>query len=87
MVKYNSLGPEDISIIADVDSDNLTLRLIDFEETPFDISKKTGPDLDSPIEQRKPGGLGIHLVKNMVDKIDYEHTDNKSTVTLIMRLE
>jgi serine/threonine-protein kinase RsbW len=86
MVKYNSQSSSDISIALNVGADNVIVQLIDFQSVPFDLTKKEDPDLNLPIEQREPGGLGIHLVKNMVDKIDYDHSNNKSTVTLMMRL-
>jgi anti-sigma regulatory factor (Ser/Thr protein kinase) len=86
MVKYNSQSPNDISIALDVGADSVTVELTDFQSAPFDLTKKEDVDLNLPIEQREPGGLGIHLVKNMVDKVEYDHSNNKSTITLTMRL-
>jgi anti-sigma regulatory factor (Ser/Thr protein kinase) len=30
-------------------------------------------DVGLPLEQRQPGGLGIHLVRRMVDSVEYEY--------------
>jgi len=86
LVKYNAQGPSDITIAFNIDADNLAVQLMDCEAVPFDMTKTEDVNVDLPLAQRKPGGLGIHLVKNMVDRVDYDHFDNKSTITLTMRL-
>ena len=86
LVKYNSQGPGDISIAVSVDADNVVVQLVDNETVPFDITRKADVNVNLPIEQRTPGGLGIHLVKNMVDKVEYDHANNKSTVTLTISI-
>jgi len=86
MVKYNSQNVHDISIALERDGPNAIVRLVDFEEMPFDITRKEF-DPSVPVEERKPGGLGIHLVKNIVDKLDYERVGNKSTTSLTIKLE
>ncbi|NOU48219.1 MAG: ATP-binding protein [Bacteroidales bacterium] len=47
-------------------------------------------DVDLPIEERKIGGLGIHLVRKIMDEIVYERIDNKNILRLtknIRRIE
>lgn len=86
MVKYNPLGPNQISISFGIEEGNAIVELVDFEDVPFDMTKATPVNFDLPIENRNPGGLGIHLVKTMVDKVDYQHINNRSRVTLTMKL-
>ena len=38
---------------------------------PFDISQVPEPDLESPLEQRRIGGLGIFLARKLCDRFDY----------------
>lgn len=45
------------------------------------------PDTSAKIENRKIGGLGIFLVKNNVDYIDYEYRDGKNILTISKNLE
>jgi anti-sigma regulatory factor (Ser/Thr protein kinase) len=40
---------------------------------PFDPTSAPDPDLTLPLEQRNPGGLGIHLMRNVVDRLQYRH--------------
>jgi anti-sigma regulatory factor (Ser/Thr protein kinase) len=39
--------------------------------TPFDPTQKQTPNVDIPIEDRNIGGLGIHLVTTLMDKVEY----------------
>ena len=47
---------------------------------PLDVPE---PDLTSPIEQRPIGGLGIHLMRNIMDQLEYHRRDGRNC--LIMR--
>lgn len=42
---------------------------------PFDPVARPEPDVTSPLEVRRPGGLGIALVKSLMDGVQYERTD------------
>lgn len=87
MVKYNPRGTGDIAISLIHNPGSLVVRLVDDQATPFDPTQATPRDLLLPLEQRIPGGLGIQLVKEMVDRIEYDHLDNKSKITLTFRLD
>ena len=87
LVKYSRGGRSDIRIEMARSGPRLSVSLTDFGVEPFDI--RTVPDArtDLSLEERKPGGLGIHLVKRLVDHIDYEYADGKSTTTFVQNLE
>jgi anti-sigma regulatory factor (Ser/Thr protein kinase) len=53
---------------------------------PFDPTKAPAPDLDASIEDRLVGGLGVHLVKSMMDEMQYRYGDGRNRVTLKKRL-
>ena len=44
------------------------------------------PDLDAPLEQRKEGGLGIYLVRQIMTSVDYQRIEGKNVVTLRKKL-
>jgi len=50
---------------------------------PFDPTTAPDPDLSLPIEQRHPGGLGIHLMRSIMDRMQY----SRSTDGNVLRLE
>ena len=49
------------------------------EFNPLEVGE---PDLDTPIEDRQLGGLGIHLVKNMVDVAQYRREGDRNILLL-----
>jgi anti-sigma regulatory factor (Ser/Thr protein kinase) len=54
---------------------------------PFDPAQAPAPDFDAPVEQRRIGGLGWHLVKHMIDHIEYRSDDDGSNrLTLVKHL-
>ena len=72
-------GYVDISVQAE--SDCLTFVISDSGQ-PFDPTTKGDVDTTLPAEQRSIGGLGIHLVKQLMDSIQYEYKDGHNTLTL-----
>ena len=43
-------------------------------------------DVNQPLENRRPGGLGLFLVQKSVDKVDYAWTNSRNCYLLWMRL-
>jgi serine/threonine-protein kinase RsbW len=50
---------------------------------PFDPAAKQTSELKDQIEDCKIGGLGLHLVKKIMDDIAYERRGGKNVITLI----
>jgi anti-sigma regulatory factor (Ser/Thr protein kinase) len=63
--------------------------VIRFEDTgkPYNPLEYPEPDFDMPLEEREIGGLGIFLVKKIMDKIDYERIDNKNVLTVTKKCD
>ena len=51
----------------------------------FNPLETAEPDLETPIEDRQLGGLGIHLVKNMVDLAEYRREGDRNILLLRKR--
>ena len=49
---------------------------------PFDPTQKGDVDTTLPAEERPIGGLGIHLVKQIMDKVSYQYVGNQNILTL-----
>jgi anti-sigma regulatory factor (Ser/Thr protein kinase) len=60
---------------------------IEDEGKPFDpVHDRVHVDLTLTSEKRQVGGLGIHLVKTLMDKVEYRRTGNKNIITIIKNL-
>jgi len=78
-------GVHDIEIAMASEPDALTVEIID-DGRPFDpLSDAPEPDLDSLLEDRPVGGLGIHLVRTMMDEVHYRREQDRNHTTLIAR--
>lgn len=87
LVKYNRRTTSDISISITKDGSWLVLTMRDFGAEDFDITKTEEVDINLPLEERTPGGLGIHLVKMMADRLEYGFSDGESRITFLKNLE
>jgi anti-sigma regulatory factor (Ser/Thr protein kinase) len=52
----------------------------------FDPLQLPEPDLTSPLEARQPGGLGVHLVRQLMDSVDYERRDGRNWLVITRRV-
>lgn len=86
MVKYSRESQEDIAIGLDWVPPVLTVRLRDFDVSAFDVTRHMPRDLDRPIEERRRGGLGLRIVREIADGLDYHWADRVSTITVTKRL-
>ncbi len=43
------------------------------------------PDLTSSIEERQPGGLGVHLVKRLMDRVEYARREGRNHLVITYR--
>jgi serine/threonine-protein kinase RsbW len=83
-VKYGfDHPPADAAIHIDlhITDDVATLEFSD-PGRPFNPLDAPPPDLDAPIMERTPGGLGIHFLRHMSDGIAYARRDGKNIITL-----
>jgi anti-anti-sigma factor len=53
---------------------------------PFDPLAFADPDTELSVEDREIGGLGIHLVKTMMDEVGYRREGDRNVVLLVKRL-
>jgi anti-sigma regulatory factor (Ser/Thr protein kinase) len=62
--------------------------IIRFEDTgkPFNPLEQTEPDLDKPLSEREIGGLGIFLVKKLMNNVEYARVGNKNILTVYYQL-
>lgn len=54
---------------------------------PFDPTAMPEADVTLPLEQRRRGGLGIFLMRKLMDSVSYERIDDCNALTMIKRLD
>jgi serine/threonine-protein kinase RsbW len=84
MVTYNTETNEDILIEMVPHAIGLEVRLTDYDVERFDPTVVAAVNVDAPLEERTPGGLGLYLVMKMVDSIHYEYSNRQSKITFIV---
>jgi anti-sigma regulatory factor (Ser/Thr protein kinase) len=70
-----------IEIRLEVRGDQLIIRTVD-DGLAFDPRTAKEPNTESSLKDRAIRGLGVHLVKNLMDRVEYRHKDGKNHVTL-----
>ncbi len=70
----------DVTIEVSVDDGQLDINIID-SGMPFDPTGKSDPDTSLSVEERSVGGLGIFLVRQLMDTVSYHRTDEKNILS------
>jgi anti-sigma regulatory factor (Ser/Thr protein kinase) len=87
LVRYNRESRHDVAIQLRVADGSFSVRIADRDVHSFDPTARPPVDIKQPIHERTPGGLGIHLIREMMDEVRYEYEDRTARITLIKRLE
>ena len=84
MVTYNTETDADIDIEMNPHEHGAQVSLTDHNVERFD-PRDVGPaNVDAPLEERTPGGLGLYLVMKMVESIHYEYRNRTSRITIVV---
>lgn len=62
----------------------LVIEILD-TGTPFDIRSFSEPDLNVDISNREIGGLGIFLIRKMVDEVHYRRDGQRNILSFTIR--
>ena len=83
IISYGFEDEDEHEIKVTLTPQNETLCLcIEDDGIPFNPIEVEEPDLECNVESCKIGGLGIHLIRNLVDDICYERCGDKNVLTL-----
>jgi len=86
MVSYNTETDQDILIEMQPIEHGVEVSLTDFDVERFDPTLAADVDIDAPLSDRSPGGLGLYLVLKMADSIHYQYHDRTSKITFTNRV-
>ena len=78
---YDDDEPHRIELIVSMEAEEIVVEIVD-ESNVFDLSQAPEVDVDSSIEDRMLGGLGLFLVHQMMDGVEHRRVDGCNVVTL-----
>jgi serine/threonine-protein kinase RsbW len=70
-----------ILVTLDIVDGHVTATVVD-DGVPFDPRDAPLPDLAASLDERQAGGLGMHLVRETMDEIDYRRENGRNVLTL-----
>ncbi len=76
---------QSFSVRVEVSGADLRAELVD-EGRAFNPLDVPPPNLDAPLRDRELGGLGLHLVRSLMDRLDYRRDGSKNVLTLAKRI-
>ena len=75
-------GSHELHVHIGVQLGEIQVVIVD-DGKPFDPRGEAGPASPQPGREPRAGGLGIHMVKQLVDRLDYARIDGRNRVTLV----
>jgi len=82
---YRGLPPGDVALVFEADAERIAVTILD-RGNAFPPSNAPPPDLESDSARRKVGGLGWHLIRSVVDELDYVTGEGgENRLTLVKR--
>jgi anti-sigma regulatory factor (Ser/Thr protein kinase) len=86
MVKYDGKVDGDMELELKMHDGDLLIILTDFNVEPFDPTKSKNYNVSQNIENRPIGKIGVHLVNEIADKIEYKYENNNNVLKLIKHI-
>jgi anti-sigma regulatory factor (Ser/Thr protein kinase) len=82
---YDDPGPHAIDVTLKCEDGLLTL-VIEDDARAFDPLQAPEPDLAASLDDRRVGGLGVHLVRTLMDTVDYDRLANRNRLVMTKRI-
>lgn len=80
LVHYNPGARREILVDVQAVAGKVTVTITDHDAAEFDVTKERPVDTGASLRERKPGGLGLHLIQHMVDTLEYDYRDGRSKI-------
>ncbi len=83
---YDDKGNHEIEIRFVKTGGEITMTIID-DGHEYDPTRQADPDVTLSVEERQIGGLGIFLIKKIMNKVEYQRINNKNNLILTKIIE
>jgi len=78
---YKNDASKELTIQVEVDDQKLKVIIMDKGEG-FDVKSYQKPNLKQQIEQRKRGGMGVHLMLKLMDEVTYQVKNDQNVLSM-----
>jgi serine/threonine-protein kinase RsbW len=85
LVKYGRGARGNVEISLERGADGVTAELREFDAEPFDPTQLPAVDVQRPIAERRPGGLGVHFIRQLSKSFRYDHANRVGVITITMK--
>jgi serine/threonine-protein kinase RsbW len=79
---YGGISDATFELTCEFKQNRLIITMLDHGKS-FDITKVAKPNLKADLTKRKIGGLGIYLMRKLMDEVHYEVTTSGNLLTLV----
>lgn len=77
----------EMEVLVDSASDSVTIEVADNGRAFDPLHEAPEPDLDASVDERRVGGLGVFLVKTLMDDLAYRRENGRNRLTASKRIE
>ncbi len=75
-----------IEIVLSIDNGEFRVAVLD-DGPPHNPLEAAPPDTTSPLDARQPGGLGVHLLRELVERLEYTRRENRNCLAFVHKLD
>ena len=83
---YKDKNEHHITIHLELEGQELMLKVED-DGIPFNPLGVRELDINKPLEERQPGGLGLFFVRNLTDELEYKRGKNKNILIMKKKIQ
>ena len=79
---YDDLQEQTIDLEFAFENDNLTIQILD-DGKPFNpLLYNSKSEIRKPADKKQPGGIGIHIIKSVMNEVNYQRKNGRNILTL-----
>jgi len=86
-VRHGVGGRDHVEVALALDGRRLSIGVTDYDVEPWDPGELASVDTHSPLSERTPGGLGIHILRNLFDDMSWDYANHNLHITVSKELE
>lgn len=82
MTHGRAAGASELEVVVACEADTVTIEISDDGPLFDPLQDAPVPDTDAALDDRPVGGLGVHLVREMMDEVSYRYEDGRNRLRM-----